>query len=315
MLKGDVQRAMTSQADRSPSHGAAPREYELKLVGTAADIRALKARIDRHTGDPKAWRGQTLTTVYFDTADRDLMATGGVLRVRKAGRRFIQCIKVAAGDAGILDRAEWETPVPGPDPNPDFTLFPAEALRHLAAIVDKPLEHLFTTRFHRRSQLVSHPSSFGAPALIEIALDKGEVTAGGRSDPIHEVEFELKRGDPRDLFDLVLNVTDGTGMRPSPISKAKRGHRLALGLDGLQAVFAPKPTLDPSTTVSETLATVFRIGLQTLTANEPVAIDGADAEGIHQMRVAIRRMRTALSVFGTFIEPDRLTGRRSNSNG
>ena len=303
MLKGDVGRMISSLAEGGAAGNGAGREYELKLVGSARDIRALKTRVDRHVGDPTGWRTRTLRTTYYDTPDRALGAAGVTWRVRKVSRRFEQCVKVTGTD-GILDRREWETPVP--NNAPDAALLPAQAAQFIEAAQDAPLDPLFATLFQRRLRLVDQPSAFGPTAQIEVAIDKGTVEAGGRSEPIHEVEFELKRGDPRDLFNLVLAVTDGTGLRPSPVSKAKRGHRLAGGSAGLAPVFAPKPALEARTTVSESLASVFRIGLETLSANEPVAVDGADVEGVHQMRVAVRRMRTALSAFSPFIDPNRI---------
>lgn len=299
MLKAEIDRRLSSTGDDAGA--VESREYELKLIGSARDIGALKTRLDRHIGNAAGWRTRKLRTVYFDTVDRALETQGVAWRVRKVGRRFEQCVKVTDRARGILGRHEWETPVSGGAP--DRALLPLQAARYVADVEDARLQPLFATEFQRRLRLVDHASPAGAFAQIEVAIDKGHVEAGARAEPIHEVEFELKRGHPRDLFDLVLAVTEGTGLRPSPVSKSARGHRLATGADGSAAVFAQKLDIDASMTVSDSLAGVFRIGLNTPTANEPVALAGRDPEGVHQMRVAVRRMRTALTVFADFFNP------------
>jgi len=46
---------------------------------------------------------------------------------------------------------------------------------------------------------------------IEVALDQGKVNGGGCSQPICEVELELKSGQPTALYDLALYF--GGGLR------------------------------------------------------------------------------------------------------
>jgi|GEM_PF-399651 len=302
MRTGNLQKVIRTGGHQASSDATSSREYELKLIGTSRDIGAIKTRIDRFLNDASGWRSQALETVYFDTFNRDLATANAVLRVRKAGRTYIQCVKIATGSGSILNRREWEVPVPSAAP--DFALLPPEAVKALADATSTPINPMFATRFRRRYRLIERPTSQGEVAQIEVAIDKGTVEAGALKVPIHEVEFELKRGEPQDLFDLVLAVTDGTSLRPSSISKAARGHLLLEGTSVAQAAFARKTQLKAGRTVTDTLAEVFQSGLATLAANEAAATLGDDPEGVHQMRVAVRRMRSALSVFEPFFDSD-----------
>jgi CHAD domain-containing protein len=55
--------------------------------------------------------------------------------------------------------------------------------------------------------------------------------------------------------------------------------------------------------VDQAIQAILRKCLQHWCANEAAALDGSDPEGVHQMRVAIRRLRSAFSVFGRLIDP------------
>ena len=83
----------------------APREFELKLEFDPADLAAIEAhpllaglRLDR----------QTLSSVYYDTADLALYKARVCLRVRNTGIRHVQTIKSMNGAAELFDRPEWE---------------------------------------------------------------------------------------------------------------------------------------------------------------------------------------------------------------
>lgn len=60
-------------------------------------------------------------------------------------------------------------------------------------------------------------------------------------------------------------------------------------------------------TVEEVFATILRSNFATLVTWEPVARQGEDIEGVHQMRVVLRRMRSAFNIFRKAI-PHSITG-------
>jgi CHAD domain-containing protein len=129
-----------------------------------------------------------------------------------------------------------------------------------------------------------------------VAIDKGEIRTckGDAVAPISEIELEFKKGDPRVIFDVALQLLEVGPIRIETRSKAERGFRL-LGTDGLmpQAVCVGAITLDPAVRVEAALERIGRRCLTHLLSNEQAALTGKP-EGIHQMRVAIRRLRSAL---------------------
>jgi CHAD domain-containing protein len=140
---------------------------------------------------------------------------------------------------------------------------------------------------------------------IEVALDRGriEATVGRRRavEPIAELELELKAGRAEDLLALALRLAgrgpQGLALVPMVRSKAERGHRLAAGV-------APRPTkasargfvehLAPDMSSGAALRTLMAHGLSVLLANTEALHGGRDPEFVHQARVALRRMRSAL---------------------
>jgi triphosphatase len=231
-----------------------------------------------------------LVSIYYDTPDLALNRKRLTLRVRRQGRRLVQTVK--AGDfaeSDLLARREWEDVIASKRPDIDA---PNSGKRLPDSIREQGLRALFTTSVTRTViELEPQPST-----RIEAAIDVGDIrTADGSGvEPISEIELELKSGDPAALFDVALQLLEAAPVRIETRSKAERGYRL-LGASGLpQAVHAGPVILDPEATLE---AALQRVGLQCLThllRNEPIVFAG-EPEGIHQMRVAVRRLRSVLS--------------------
>src|SRR5262245_65690558 len=160
------------------------REIELKLEFDPADV----ARVHAHPLlAATASQHKTLHSTYYDTADLVLHKAGVSLRVRDTNGRFVQTIKSANGNAGLFDRSEWEHEVK--DRDIDLIAASGTALEPLLSVrVRNALRPVFETRVNRTVyQVVRNGSD------IEVALDRGEVAAGGRHAAINEIELELKR--------------------------------------------------------------------------------------------------------------------------
>ena len=105
------------------------------------------------------------------------------LRVRNADGRFVQTIKSTNGSAGVFDRSEWEQEIK----QCDIDLIAARdtALEPLLSVrVRNALRPVFETRVERTIYQLKRNGSD-----IEVALDRGEVDAGGRQTAIHELEL------------------------------------------------------------------------------------------------------------------------------
>jgi triphosphatase len=260
------------------------REIELKFHCEPQDLPAVLAAAP--AGDEEV---RELISVYFDTPDRALARAGVSLRVRESGGQRIQTLKRGQG----LAREEHEQPVPGfkPDPKapPLSEILPPDAAEALSPA--------FYVGVHRRQRLVRR-----GHAEIEIALDHGEVRAGEGKSPISEVELELKSGPVDALFDLARELVDAAPLYLSFQSKSQMGQALRDGRPRGRL----RPALRPEATAAQAFQTVARQALGEIARNGGLLRAAPSAEGVHQLRVATRRLRSALSTFAPLVRDERM---------
>jgi inorganic triphosphatase YgiF len=190
-------------------------------------------------------------------------------------------------------RGEWEHEIKGDVPN----------LRKvhgtpLAPLLTKKLRRklkpIFETRVHRTSVPIRKNGSW-----IEMALDEGEVRAGRRSAPISEFELELKRGKAGDIFKLAHEMGRLAPATLSLKSKSERGYDLIENLPA-RAIRAEKIRVRRGMSTTEAFRTIGRSALRHIAANE-AAVRRSDSEGVHHMRVGLRRLRAAISLFSKLL--------------
>ena len=269
-------------------------EIELKLEVPAKTLGKLKRSLRRN--------GQALdkelVSVYFDTAKHKLRRHGLSLRVRRIGDRRVQTVKAKGRSAfGLFERQKWETPIRSHTPD-----LRAARRTPLGGLLSKKLAHalrpVFETRVHR-TVLPLTPNG----SRCELTLDHGDVRAGRKSAPIDEVELELKRGRPADLFSAARDLAKGVPANLAARSKADRGYDLLTGRP-IAAVRAPEIALDQRMSTGEAFHAIALGCLFHVAANHP-AVRARDCEGVHQMRVGLRRLRAAMAVFSDLLDdPD-----------
>lgn len=267
-------------------------ETELKLRVQVTDLPRIRATLTRLAGGVSA-RHVKLTSLYFDTPHLSLLQAGAALRVRRVGRRWVQTLKGGGSvQGGLHVREEQEWPVPRP--LPDLTkLKPAVGLSW--SDIGPQLVPVFSTVFQRSLWQISYQGS-----EIEAALDRGIVQCGERQEDILELELELKAGAPAVLYQLALELAAVAPLAPDPVSKAERGYRLFQDLR-LTPVKAVMPALQASQTVEQAFLAIVWNCLEQLQRNQRGVLEQDDPEFIHQMRVALRRLRSALSLFSTAV--------------
>ncbi|MGY3420204.1 triphosphatase [Bradyrhizobium sp. F1.13.4] len=274
-----------------PSSGAArpaAGEIELKLLVDADRMAHFNAAPVIAANARNKGTRKHLKSVYYDTPERTLRRNGLSLRVRRSGARFVQTVKTDVVD-DPLRRGEWEASVPSlaPDLALAMSFIPEKLRGHLEA---QPLEAVFTADVHRHARLIDLPSG-----TVEIAFDRGELTAGDRSLPVSEIELELKSGSGSTIYEIALRLAEHGLVKPSIRSKSARGFDLAA--DRPPAARRPrKLRLDPSVTLDEAFATILRSCFLHLLQSLPAAEDGRNPEGVHQLRVSLRRLRSALDL-------------------
>ncbi|HMO48820.1 MAG TPA: CYTH and CHAD domain-containing protein [Rubrivivax sp.] len=268
-------------------------EIELKFQVPAARHAALGRAVATQTAARIALRAR-----YFDTADRRLGRAGLALRVRKEGRRWVQTLK-GAGD-GIWQRLEHEVPLrvpPGVQPLADPALHdgtPAGgALRQ--ALGDGELQAIYGTEVTRTRRLLRAPG-----CVVELAFDQGALTADGRRWPLCELEFELKSGEPAALAALAGRWVQRFSLTLDTRTKAERGERLARGMR-LGAPAKARPlALAADVDCAGAMRQIVANCLQQVLGNASDLAHEADTEPehLHQLRVGLRRLRTALRELG-----------------
>lgn len=274
-----------------------PMEVELKLRLSATGRKALEQhpafRAPRATAPEKRHE----ITTYFDTPDLILAGKGVSLRVRRNGDRRVQTVKLrGTGSAVVAQRGEWEWPIEQDTPDLGrLAETPAGAVA--GDLAGKKLESVFITDIRRTVRELRIDEGTTA----EAALDEGTITAGSACEAVSELELELREGTLAPLYRLALDLHATVALTIGPESKAERGYRLRTG-QAPPARTAADLDLDRNLRASVAFREIVAAGLGHLLANQPAASTG-DPEGVHQMRVAIRRLRTALVLFETHLEP------------
>jgi inorganic triphosphatase YgiF len=121
------------------------------------------------------------------------------------------------------------------------------------------------------------------------------LTAGNRSLPVSEIELELKSGSASAIYEIALRLAEHGDVMPSIRTKSARGFDLAA--DKPPSARRPrKLRLDPSVTLDEAFATILRSCFLHLLQSLPAVEDGRNPEGVHQLRVSLRRLRSALGL-------------------
>jgi inorganic triphosphatase YgiF len=262
-------------------------EIELKLAASPSVLRrAMSAPWLRKAAaeEPKRER---LTTIYFDTRDLVLRDHGVSLRVRKTASMHLQTIKATTGN--LIRRDEWEHEIE--DDQPKLSLAKHTALAPLlTGKIKRELRPVFATDVERVIMPLRIDNSD-----IELAFDRGYISTPEDQDRISEIEIELKSGEPETVAALARRLAKDFPLRYEPRAKAERGYGL---LDGtLQNAVPARPVpIEPTDTVADAFAAIGFECLRQIASND-AAVLRADPEGIHQMRVGLRRLRAALSLF------------------
>jgi triphosphatase len=271
----------------------APREIELKLEIPLEGLRNLE-RSQLLRGNHLPGRGADLVSVYYDTEKLKLRKKGISLRVRQLGGRYLQTVKRnEPGNGTTLSRDEWETEINGK--NLDLEAARGTALEPLLTKkVRRALKPIFETRVRRTVYPIRYDGS-----EIEVSIDEGRIEASQRSSSLHEVELELKQGDSPALFRLAHQIAKDAPATLGFKSKADRGYELLTG-ESSRPVKAASVNLTPKQSPQSAFQSIARACLHQLCANTG-PLRAGDAEALHQARVAIRRLRAAISLFSELL--------------
>ena len=260
-----------------------------------------------------------LQAFYFDTPARDLVRAKIALRLRREGEQWVQTLKMPGENS--LSRIEINHNRPSPDL--DLSVYATEPFAALLAKHAGSLSICYETDVQRifrqaRTEL----------GVVELAFDTGLLRAGSLELPISEIEFELKRGQLAAVFALGKKWQQAHGLILDVRSKSERGDRLALLNAELNAMDERKANghalsrsraiaqfwaartakdvvLHPKIQANAALAAVSAECLDQIIRNTAILAEvdtaatyqASGAEHVHQLRVGIRRLRSAWSFF------------------
>lgn len=189
-------------------------EYELKYQATEDILALVQARF------PGDWQTIRMESTYYDTASRHLEDLRCTLRRRMENGVCVCTLKTPAAN-GV--RGEWEVQrdtIQSAIP----MLCKLSGLQSLAFLETEPVFATCGARFIRRALTLTLPD-----CTVELALDTGVLTGGGREERLCELEVELKGGSRGGADAFAAALAEAFSLQIQPLSKFRRALRLAQG--------------------------------------------------------------------------------------
>lgn len=273
-------------------------EIELKLQINERDVWRLVRLPMLSALTLRKLPSKRLSNTYYDTQDYRLRENGIAVRLRQIGQKWLQTIKTEGeAIAGLQQRGEWES-----ETTPDTLNFRFVADQELRARIQKiiaedQLHAVFSTEFTRQARVLQ----FDDGSQCEFAIDRGKIVAGEREAPIFELELELIVGDSARLFEFVRSLLESIPLRLTDQTKASRGFALALGQQPAPVKAIPA-RVHKRLSPRQGFVAIAANCVAQLMANEVGCVADTDPEFLHQCRVAIRRLRTAIKIFSEHLD-------------
>jgi CHAD domain-containing protein len=291
---------------RDEGRGARPDPVEIEWQFDALDLRPVERWLatlptlaveagDRGTVTALAKTPRRLVDSYVDTDDWRIARAGFVVRTRRRGRHDEVTLKDTRPAEGSGLRQRLEVTEVLPDGGVTALSSTGPVGRRLRAIAG-------SRRLHEVLQVRTRRRPFGLRVggidAAEVALDDTVIVVGNGQRPmqLRRVEVEVRPEWLQALEPMVEQLRVSCGLQPARLSKFEAG-LLAAGQE-----IPGSPDLGPtevtsSSTMGEVAYAVLRRQLAVVRDKEPGTRLGEDPEDLHDMRVATRRMRAALSLF------------------
>ena len=243
----------------------------------------------------------TMNAVYHDTPTLSLFRWGITLRRREGGGDEGWHMKLPVAGADGSTRDELHLPL---DAGPVGSV-PGAFVEVIAPLLrEQPLGAVITLSTERTPTVLLDAE--GSP-LVEIVDDVVSVFHEGRTVSVfREVEVEaLDAEDPACLtaIDRVVKLLIGLGAEPSSVSKAAS----ALGPRTSEPPDVPeRPLPKPSGLAVDAIGSVLAQHVRHLLMAD-VAVRRDLPDSVHQMRVAARRLRSALATFAPLLDQETAT--------
>lgn len=249
-------------------------------------------------------QSRSIADLYYDTDDWRLFRAGYALRLRHVGHaREVTLKQVSPASGGRHQRRELTAPVAvtsrgvddGPAPRAMIDRLEGPLAERITAVAGThPVRQVLELRTRRRV----FPVERDTRPVGELALDVTSIpTADGAIERLFRVEIEVAAGaDESELTPLVATLRSAVSLAPTNRSKFEEALRVRGLVPAVAAELGPTTVDDAMTTGAVALATLRR-SFAALLEHEPGTRVGDDPEALHQMRVAMRRLRATLALF------------------
>jgi triphosphatase len=286
----------------APPKESSSRETEIRLAVPADGA----AKIDDHLRTLGGIRRQTLRAVYLDTPDFQLARHGIGLRLRRERGRWIQTIKVDTPNH--LTRIEHQIIVSGASSDlPEWSSDHIRALQSADGSIRWPgkldiaaIAPRFEIVVKRRSVVVATREG-----SVELSYDVGQISRHGEqgtgAPPLHVCELEIERcsGRPRVVLLMAARMIRRFRLSVETRSKAERGVMLARGNTLNTPVRAFSPKMDMRWSDQHIVHSIIGSCCDQILRNQSTLIShGMDEDVLHQLRVGLRRLRSAIKLLG-----------------
>ena len=239
-------------------------------------------------------RVEVLFATYFDTLGRILDRNGISFRIRKSGEHLVQTIKSdGQSSSGLFTRSERELEVETIEP----ALSRDDPVYALLESSGSKLHPMFSTDVRRSTWLFVN-----ADCVIELVCDCGFISADDRKCAISEMELELRSGPRACVFKKAAELAQLLPVRLGVLTKPERGWMLR---EPERTCFkADKLLMDQGSRTADAFRQVCWHCIRLYRINEDLLLAGQGSEALHQARVAIRRLRAAMSSFRKLVAGD-----------
>lgn len=217
-------------------------------------------------------RGGAEDRIWLDTADGALAADGLALEERRGARTLLR---------SLPDPARPWCPASPVEPEAG-TAPPADPVVPLAAFTG------------RRLTMPLGP--------VQALLLAGEIRCVATGRPAARL---LLTGPAPEVLGLMRSLAEALPLLPPCATLAEEGRALARA-EAPRPRLRGAPDLSHAPTVEDALAQAIGHLLEAALVQLPVALAGERPEGVHQLRVALRRLRSALRVFRAAVDTDAL---------
>jgi triphosphatase len=272
-------------------------QTEIEWQFDAVDVRPVARWLDAWAESKQGTLSRTppvrIQDRYLDTDDWRLHRAGYSLRVRTRGRSSEVTLKALSEQRTLRRRVEITEALPDGQGRSPLEATGPVGRRVRDVCGSRPLHLLCEIKTSRRPFLVQV-----GEARAEVVLDETTIPVedGGRPVRLRRVEVEVAEGSPEDLAAFVRELEAGAGLRPATLTKFEAG-LLSRGLSAPALADLGPTDADASRTLGEVAFAALRRHFHTFLRSEPGTRMGDDPEELHDMRVATRRMRAALSIF------------------